>query len=74
MAMRLFTPAEFASELMRRGCEKVRENDDGSQLWRRSDGRHFLVPEPEEDGSYPDWMLDDLITQLDLPATPPKPH
>lgn len=36
---------DFAAGLMRLGCEKVRDNDDGSQLWRRADGRHFLVSE-----------------------------
>lgn len=88
MAMRMFSADELASELIRRGCEKVRDNEDGSQLWRRDDGRHFLVPEPEimltdedqESGSseragyYPDWMLDDLIDQHDLPRTPIRPH
>jgi hypothetical protein len=73
MAMRIYSPEELALELLRRGCEKVRDNDAGSQLWRRADGRHFLVPEPEN-GGYPDWMLDDLIEQHDLPRAPIKPH
>ena len=73
MAMRIYAPEEFASELLRRGCDKVRDNDDGSQLWRRTDGRHFLVPAPEG-GGYPDWMLDDLIRQHDLPVIARKPN
>jgi hypothetical protein len=72
MAMRIYKPEEFASELLRRGCSMVRDNEDGSQLWRRGDGRHFLIPAPES-GSYPDWMLDDIIRQHDLPLIPIKP-
>jgi hypothetical protein len=45
-----------ASELIRLGCEKVRDNEDGSQLWRRADGQHFLVPETE-DGGHSDWRF-----------------
>jgi hypothetical protein len=74
MAMRIYSAEELASELVRRGCEKVRDNDDGSQLWHRDDGRHFLVPEPPDGRGYPDWMLDDLIEQHDLPRAPIKPH
>ena len=70
MAMRLFSPEEFESELLRRGCEK-RENHSLGTVWRHPDGvRHFLVPHPEESGRYPDWMLDDLIRRLDLPQAP----
>ncbi len=70
MAMRLFSLEEFDSELIRRDCKKVDEDETG-HFWETKDGRFFMVPHPgEPGGQYPDWMLDDLIATHDLPAGP----
>ena len=70
--MHLFSREDFYEELRRRGCEDTSEMLDGlGSLWRNTDGLVFTVPEPEErNGRYPDWMLDDLIERLRLPAAP----
>lgn len=46
MAMRLLTPEEFDSELIRRGCRKQREHPIVGHVWTAPDGRIFLVPAP----------------------------
>jgi hypothetical protein len=74
MAMRIYAPREFAAELIRRGCTMMLENEDGSQIWQRADGKHFRIPAPEEHGGYPDWMLDDLIEKHQLPEEPERSH
>lgn len=72
MAMRAYSKGEFEDELIRRGCEKVSDEEFGS-LWRRGDGRVFTVSYPEEEGDrYPDFMLDDLIRTHDLPSAPKR--
>ena len=70
MAMRLLSPNDFYHELERRGCRTTDGKFPFGRFWQGPDGRYFLVPPPEEDGRYPDWMLDDLIRRHNLP--PPK--
>lgn len=70
MAMRLFSAEEFSSELMKRGCRSTGTTGSYGTLWATSDGRHFTVPESEENGRFPDFMLDELISRLRLPAKP----
>jgi hypothetical protein len=73
MAMRRFSRTDFWLELEKRGCKRVTEEDDFGSFWLGPNGRHFQVPKPDADDSYPDWMLDDLIRQHGLPP-PSRQH
>jgi hypothetical protein len=68
--MRRFSRADFWLE--KRRCSRVTEEDDLGSFWMGPNGRHFQVPPPDADDSYPDWMLDDLIHQHGL--LPPLRH
>ena len=73
MAMRLYSAAELEDELLKRGCTKTNLDLGFGRLWKHPDGRSFFVPPPEEPGgSYPDWMLDELIRIHRLPPARPN--
>ena len=63
---------DFHEELRRRGCQDtVQTLANVGSVWRTSDSMTFILPEPEENGDrYPDWLLDDLIERLNIPAAP----
>jgi len=72
MAMRMLTAEEFAAELNGRRCKKLKDLESGYSIWEDEQGEPFTVPPPEEwrdnEKRYPDWMLDDLIREVGLPA------
>lgn len=74
--MRRFSRDDFWQELEDRGCHRVTEEDELGTFWLGPDGRHFQVPPPpDEDGHYPDFMLDDLILRHGLPRQKrPRPN
>lgn len=63
MAMQRFNKSTLEAQLIRYyGCQKVSSLTDGMELWENPEGVGFSIPEPEEDdGLYPDFILDDLI-------------
>ena len=77
--MQLMTPEIWDSELEQRDCKKVGKLSNGYTVWEilGTDHECFSAPPPSErlpDGrmGYPDWMLDDLIREVGLPAARKK--
>jgi hypothetical protein len=72
MAMRYFHVVEFEAELEGRNCKKVGTTKSGFTIWETADGEPFSVSPPEEDVDgekrYPDWLLDDLVENVGIPA------
>ena len=65
MAMRIFSKGEFEAILVSDyGCRMVEANT-GFDLWENHDSKAFMVPHPEEteNNGYPDFILDDLVSQ-----------
>ena len=66
--MRLYSREDFWHELERRGCWRVSEEDGlTGTYWLGPDGRHFQIPAGDV---FPEFMLDDVIRQHGLPASP----
>ena len=79
MAMWILSREEFEAELIRRNCSKIGETRSGYGLWETEDGEPFSIPPSEAEradgeSGYPDWMLDDLIREVGLPAMPKPRH
>ncbi len=75
MAMRQFTREQLFDELQRRGCSHFQNDPNLGSFWKAPDGRYFQVPLPDgPNGTYPDYILDDLIKCHGLPSAPTDIH
>jgi hypothetical protein len=76
--MRRLTPDQFRAELEQRRCKFQKAAANGYTYYISPGGEPFSVPPPEElddgDKRYPDWMLDDLINHVGLPAEKGPPN
>lgn len=70
--MRRMRVHEFEQELEERGCSKIGTTKSRYAIWETEGGEPFSVSPPEEDSegelAYPDWMLNDLIAEVGIPA------
>jgi hypothetical protein len=70
--MRRMSVLEFEHELELRDCKKIGTTKSGYSVWETETGDPFSVSPPEEDSGgelkYPDWLLDDLIAEVGIPA------
>lgn len=66
MAMRLFSAAEFKAELERMGLKPTDIETDTSVIWHTPNGKPQAVPKLALDRGCPEFVLDELLRQVNL--------
>jgi hypothetical protein len=64
MAVRLFPREHVEQELWKRNCRKLKDYETAA-LWTTRDGFHFTVPQEPPDGRCDEYMLREILDDLD---------
>ncbi|MDH5573261.1 MAG: hypothetical protein OEY89_15980 [Gammaproteobacteria bacterium] len=65
MAMRLFSKAEFEQHIQKQwGLTPTEIVTKTTKLWKTSDGLYISIPNLKKAETYPDYLLDVVISQI----------